>query len=93
MSTLHRIRVLGREIQVKSTASRDTVREVESFVNEKIAEVAALARGGDTQAVAVLTLMNIAEEYLSLVKAYNSNKRLDDERICRLLERVSHVMV
>ena len=88
MSTLHRIRVFGRDIQVKSTASRDTVREVESFVNEKLAEVAASARGGDTQAVAILTLMNIAEEYLALAKAYNSNKRLDDERICQLMERI-----
>jgi cell division protein ZapA len=88
LSTLHRIRVLGRDIRVKSTASRDTVREIESFVNEKLAEVAASARGGDTQAVAILTLLNIAEEYLALVKADKSNKRLDDERICRLMERV-----
>ena len=88
MSALHRIRVLSRDIQVKSTASCDTVREVESFVNEKLAEVAISARGGDTQAVAILALMNIAEEYLALVKTYNSNKRLDDERICRLMERI-----
>lgn len=89
MSTLHRIRVLGRDIQVKSTASCDTVREVESFVNEKLAKVSVSARSGDTQAVAILTLMNIAEDYLALVKADNSNKRLDDERISRLMEKVA----
>jgi cell division protein ZapA (FtsZ GTPase activity inhibitor) len=84
--------VLGRDIQVKSTASHDTVREVESFVNDKLTEVAVSTRGVDTQAIAILTLMNIAEDYLALVKANNSNKRLDDERICRLMERVATVL-
>lgn len=88
MSTLHRIRVLGRDIQVRSTADSETVRDVESFVNEKLAEVADSVKMGDTQVVAILALMNIAEEYLTLVKAVEVSRLSNCDRIQRLMRRI-----
>ena len=40
MNSAHRIRVMGRELQVRSAAPAESVRKVEAFVNEKLAEVA-----------------------------------------------------
>lgn len=66
MKTTHRIRVLGREIQVKSTASAESVREVEDYLNERAAEVAQSLPDADQPLVALLTLLNITESYLAL---------------------------
>jgi cell division protein ZapA (FtsZ GTPase activity inhibitor) len=81
----HRVKVLGRELQVRSTATADSVREVETFVNEKLKEVAASVNTSDTQIVAILALMNIAESYLALTKGHDDHLREGNERISRLL--------
>lgn len=88
MNTLHRIKVLGRDLQVRSTADSETVRNVELFVNEKLAEVADSVKMGDTQVVAILALMNIAEEYLTLVKATEASSMSSRDRIQRLIGRI-----
>ena len=91
MTTLeesHRIRVLGKEIQVRTRAAEETVREVEAFVNAKTAEVASQVKSVDSQAVAVLTLMNIAEAYLEQAKELAACRELNAERLPELLRRI-----
>ena len=88
MSALHRIRVLGRELQVRSDAAADQVRSIESFVNGKLADVAGSLKGSDPQLVAILTLMNIAEEYLSLARAHEGIDQQATERLFRLLHKI-----
>ncbi len=87
MSTLHRIRVLGRELQVRNSALPEKVRDIEAFVNAKLGEVASI-KGNDPQLVAILTLMNIAEEYLSLVKEHEGARRHEAERLNMLLQKL-----
>ncbi|GFO57378.1 cell division protein ZapA [Geomonas sp. Red276] len=85
MVASHCIRVLGRELQVKSAATPEHVAQVESLVNEKLAEAADAVPSGDQQLVVILTLMNLAEAYLA------SQKQLEEERLsCR--ERVSSLI-
>ena len=91
MSTVHRIRVLGRELQVKSTTTLESVLEAESYVNERVAEVAASVTGGDSQVVAILTLMTLAEEHLSSARKKEADRRIDAERINRLLDKLDSV--
>jgi cell division protein ZapA len=62
----HRISVLGREIQVKSAASAESVREVETYLNERAAEVALSLPNADQQLIALLVLLNTTESYLAL---------------------------
>ncbi len=88
MNTSHRVRVLGRELQVRSEASTEAVREVEAFVNEKLAEVAASINSADSQIVAILALMNIAESYLALARENKSYRQKGNERISRLLYKL-----
>ena len=85
MNSSHRVRVLGRELQVRSMAPAESVREVEAFVNERLAEVAATVKTTDTQIVAILTLMNIAESYLALARENDAYRQQGCERISRIL--------
>jgi cell division protein ZapA len=66
-------------------APADSVREVEAFVNEKLAEVAASVKTTDPQIVAILTLMNIAESYLALARENDAYRQKGSERISRIL--------
>lgn len=85
MSSSHRVRVLGREFQVRTTATAETVREIETFVNERIKEVSASSNTTDTHIVAILALMNIAESYLTLVRENDACKDEGSRRISRIL--------
>jgi len=85
LSSSHRVRVLGREFQVRSTSPAETVREVETFVNEKLKEVAASINSADSQIIAILALMNIAESYLALVKENDVRNKEGNRRISRIL--------
>jgi hypothetical protein len=80
--------VLGREIQVRSTALPETVQEIEAFVNGKLSEVAASIVGGDSQVVAILTLMTIAEAYLSLRKEQEASRLQEAEKISRIIGKL-----
>ena len=88
MISTHSIRVLGRELQVKSTASPEQVAQVEALVNEKLAEAGAAISGGDSQIVAILAMMNIAEAYLALKGECEVERRTNRERITGLLGRL-----
>ncbi len=88
MNSAHRIRVMERELQVRSEASVESVRRIEAFVNEKLAEVAASVKGCDSQLVAILTLMNLGEAYLNLLRENEAIRHLADERVSRLLQRL-----
>lgn len=80
--------MLGRELQVKSKATAESVREVEAFVNGKLDEVAASVRTNDAQIIAILALMNIAESYLALARESDMYRHQGSERISRLLYKL-----
>lgn len=77
--------MLGRELQVRTTATAETVREIETFVNERLKEVSALSNTSDTQVIAILALMNIAESYLNLIRENDANRNEGSSRISRIL--------
>ena len=66
MKTAHRIRILGREIQVKSSSSVESVREIEAYLQERAAEVALSLPNADQHLIALLILLNTTESYLAL---------------------------
>jgi len=85
LNSSHRVRVMGREMQVRSMATAESVREVEAFVNGKLAEVAASAKTNDEQIIAILALLNMAESYLALARESDAYRQQGSERISRLL--------
>jgi cell division protein ZapA (FtsZ GTPase activity inhibitor) len=85
LNSSHRVRVLGRELHVRSTAPAESVREVERFVDEKLKEVAASVNTTDPQIIAILALMNISESYLALARENDACRQKGSERISRIL--------
>jgi cell division protein ZapA len=88
VKSTHRIRVLGREIQVRSSASARDVQEVESYVNRKIAEVAVSLPNADQQLVSLLTLLNVTESYLALKRGEPSGADNVQETADRILSKI-----
>lgn len=66
MKTAHTVRVLGREISVRSSAPAEKVHAVETFVNGRLQEIGSALKSGDAQLVLTLALLNTAEEMLDL---------------------------
>ena len=87
MKTAHSVRVLGREISVRSSAPAEKVHAVESFVNERLQEIGSALKSGDAQLVLTLALLNTAEEMLELRSAKESDKALDT-RARGIIERL-----
>lgn len=84
----HRIRVLGKEMTVKSAASPEHVREVEALVNRKVAEAQSSVPVGDPQIPVIIALMNLAETCLSLTRELEERERLGREEMDRLARRI-----
>lgn len=92
MKASHRIRVLGREIQVRSSATAEAVQEVEAFVNQRLAEVAVSIPTADQQLVTLLSLLNIAESYLALRRVGGSDTPPMQESIDRIVRKIDNAL-
>lgn len=90
MEAVHTVRMLGRELKIRSAASPEVVREVEAFLAAKVAEVDQVLKGGDTLSVAILTLLNIAESYLSLRRSLAETGE-QETRLKELLQRLDSI--
>ncbi len=93
MNPVHHIRVMGRELQVRSAASSESVQKIEALVNEKLAEVSASVKGCDSQLVSILALLNLGEAYLNLLGENELIKQQAEERVSRLLRRLDEKLV
>lgn len=91
MISSHRVRVLGKEVQVKTTASAEQVQEIESFVNAAISELQATMTTADPQIIAIMALLNLAESCLQQRRESNGLRRLVTERVPRLLHMIDEV--
>lgn len=92
MRPAHRIRVLGREIQVRSNSSAEAVQEVEAYVNRKLAEVAVSIPNADQQLVTILTLLNISESYLALGRTGKVAEGLPPVDVSRILQKIDKAL-
>lgn len=88
----HRIRVLGREIQVRSSSSSEAVTAVEEFVNNRLAEVAVSLPNADQQLVTLLTLLNITESYLALQRGDVSGNIEGNAALQRIAARIDRAL-
>jgi len=88
----HRIRVLGREIQVRSSSSVESVLEVEAYINQRLAEVAASIPSADQQLVTLLTLLNITESYLGLRNSGTSGEPDQRGTVDRIMQKIDKAL-
>ncbi|MFA6822695.1 MAG: cell division protein ZapA [Geobacter sp.] len=88
MKQTHLVTILGREIPVKSSAPEAAVREVETFVNQRIHEITTKLAAADPQLVVTLALLNLAEQYLSQQQAGTTDLGTLDGRLQEMLGRI-----
>jgi cell division protein ZapA len=58
------IRILGQELSVLSDSGDEHVANVVKYVNGKVEEIAGSPNNFNTLSVAILTALNIADEYI-----------------------------
>ncbi len=92
MNSLHRVKVLGREVPVRSTASPEQVREVETFVNDTIFELQESMKTTDPQLIAILALLNLGESFLLQSREGFRSERLVRERVSHLISRIDETV-
>jgi cell division protein ZapA len=92
VNSLHRVKVLGREVQVRTTASPEQVREIESFVNNRITELQASSKTVDPQVIAILALLNLAESFLQQSRENHRLNRILRERLSRLMLHIDETV-
>lgn len=66
MKASHSVTVFGREISVKSSATAEKVKAVETFANDRLQEIGSALKSGDAQLVLTLALLDTVGELLEL---------------------------
>lgn len=92
MYSLHRVKVLGREVQVRTTAAPEQVQEIEAFVNSAISDLQASMKTTDPQVIAILALLNLAETCLQQAREYNRLNSTVSERASRLVRQIDETV-
>jgi cell division protein ZapA (FtsZ GTPase activity inhibitor) len=89
----HRVKVFEREVQVRSTASAEEVREVESFVNDTISTLQASMKTTDLQILAIMALLNIAESFLKQTRECSRMEQIVQEKVSRLAQNIDDAVL
>lgn len=84
------VKILGREYSLRSQQSAAQVQKVADFVEAKIAETAA-GSSVDTQDLTVLTLLNLAGQYLQLHEGENRQRQQLAARLEQLIAQLERV--
>ena len=87
MSETLQIVLLGQTFTVRSDASVAEVQRVAAFVNRKLAEVSG-GRSADSLHTALLTLLNVAGDYLQLRDGGALESQSLEERLSRLVRQL-----
>lgn len=93
MSSLHRVKVFGREVQVRSSASAEDVREVELYVNDTIAQVQTSMKTTDFQILATMALLNIAESFLLQSRECSLQENFVRDKVSRLTRHIDEAVL
>jgi cell division protein ZapA len=83
---------MGRELQVRSAASAAAVEEVEAYVNQKLADVAASLPHADQQLVTLLALLNVSEAYLALQRQERVSEPCDPSAVGRIVRKIDKAL-
>ena len=85
MNSNIQINILGREYNLRSHESADQVHRVVRFIEEKLAETGS-GKSVDTRDLTVLTLLNLAGQYLQLLDQQDQGGEHQNDRLQQLVE-------
>ncbi len=92
MNSNIQISILGREYSFRSQESEDQVQRVVRFVEEKLAEMGS-GTSVDTRDLTVLTLLNLAGQYLQLLDQKEQGSESQDRRLRLLVEHLERAVI
>jgi cell division protein ZapA len=81
------VKILGREYTLRSQQTPEQVQRVADFVEARLAEMADV-RAVDTRDLTVLSLLNLAGQYLQLLDEKNRQQQQLDERLEKLIQQL-----
>jgi len=84
------INILGRDYSLRSQGSEDQIQRVVGFIETKLAETAS-GRSVDTRDLTVLTLLNLAGQYLQLLDQEKQGGQ-QDLRLQHLVESLERAV-
>lgn len=79
------VSVANQQLSLKTDAKQKYVKELASFVDEKLDEVKRATRMQTTQSLALLAALNIADELYQLRESHENLKRRVREKSKRIL--------
>ena len=90
MNPTVQINILGRDYSLRSQGSEAQIQRVVEFIETKLAETAS-GRSVDTRDLTVLTLLNLAGQYLQLLDEEKQGGQ-EDLRLQQLVESLEHAV-
>jgi len=63
-----RVRIYGQEYVISGEQSREHIMKVAGYVDSKMREIERVAKGGQTSILAVLSAVNVADEYFNTLE-------------------------
>lgn len=82
------VTILGRRIRIRSEDDEDYIREVASYVNERMTEVQKATQSTATIDVAILAAMNVADDYF---KSKGKNRALAGEISTQVEQIIAYI--
>jgi cell division protein ZapA (FtsZ GTPase activity inhibitor) len=86
-----KVTILGREYKLRSQESETQIQRVVDFIEEKLAETAS-SRSVDTRDLTVLTLLNLAGQYLQLSDQQTQGGVQQEMRLQRLIDSLERAV-
>lgn len=90
MKQVAQVTILGQQYTFKGDVDPEAIEQVAQFVNDRIDKVISSGQTADTLNAAVLTLMNVAGEYLELRDGHEAV--VMQQRLEKLLSRLEEAM-
>ena len=91
MKKSFRIKILGQELTVLSDSGDEHVADVVKYVSDKVEEVDKASKHYNILSVAILTALNIADEYMKFKNAEKNNYSQLESRSEKLISLINSI--
>jgi cell division protein ZapA len=85
------VRILGQELSVTSDSGDEHVASVIRFVSGKVEEAEKAAGSKNALNIAILTALNIADEYLQMVEAKEDGHNQLENRAEQIIHLINNI--
>lgn len=88
-----KVNIFGQTYTIKGDASPDYIRELSIFLNEKMDDVSRNISSANPTQVAILTALNIADEYFQMKKLKSGVEGIIEERAKAIISMLDEGLI